>query len=470
MSVVSKLFTVKGVEFDDETPNTASLYKKSISIAWPAAVEGALLSIIGSIDTMMVGALGKEAIAAVGLVGQPRMILLVLAQALCVGTTAVIARRKGADDQKGANECFRQSMFIITLLGIVLGAVGYALAEPFIKLAGGNEDTLQLGVDYFKVICLGIPCNCWLLCICAAFRGIGKTRITMATNVIANLINVFFNYCLIGGHFGFPALGVKGAAIATVIGTVIATIIGFFFALRPYGYLRFRLNLKQKMDKETLKSLVSVGGSSVAESVFLRIGFLITNRLVADLGTDALAANQVVSQVTGLSFTLGDGIAAAGTSLVGQSLGAGRKDKAKAYIKITRVISYFTSIALMLIIFFFRRGLAELFTNDATVIAGASVAYLVVVLGMIPQNGRIVFSGCLRGAGDVRFVALISLFSVTLLRPLTTWVLCYPLNPVFPFLQLSYTGTWISFLIDSLVRDFLLLHRINTEKWANIKL
>ena len=99
MGLVKKLFGLKGIEFENDTPPLGQLYKRNLAIAWPATIEGALMAIIGSIDTMMVGTLGSEAIAAVGITTQPRMILLILAQALCVGTTALIARRKGEDDR-----------------------------------------------------------------------------------------------------------------------------------------------------------------------------------------------------------------------------------------------------------------------------------------------------------------------------------------------------------------------------------
>ncbi len=470
MSVLSKLFAVRGVKFEDTPPSTGSLYKQSISIAWPAAVEGAMLSIIGSVDTMMVGSLGYEALAAVGLAGQPRMLLTVLIQSLCVGTTAVTARRKGADSREGANECFRQSFLIITLLGLLTAAFGFFCAEPLLKLAGANSDTLQLSTDYFRIISLGFPLNAWLMCICAAMRGVGKTRITMVTNVTANLVNVFFNYCMIGGNLGFPAWGVKGAAIATVIGTFVATVMAFVFALKPGGYLKLRLQPGKKFHGETFRSLISVGSSSIAESVFLRIGFFINSRLVADLGTLPMAVFQVVNQVSGLSFTIGDGIAAAGTTLVGQNLGAKRKDLAAAHIKVSRGISYVTSVILMLLIFVFRRQLAMLFNTDPQVISGASAGFLAVVVGMIPQNGRIVYSGCLRGAGDTKFVALCSLVSVAAFRPFVAWLLCYPLREPLAFLQVAYTGPWIAFVLDAIVRDRLLNWRIKTGKWAEIKL
>ena len=210
------------------------------------------------------------------------MILLVVAQALCVGTTAICARRKGANDQKGANACLNQSMAIITVLGLLMTLAGYFGAEWLMKLAGANEDTLEISVSYFKIISLGLLFNCWSLCICAAMRAIGKTRITMVTNITANLVNVCLNYVLINGKLGFPRLGVRGAAIATVCGTLVSCLMAFRFACHKGGYYHLGL---PKFDRTTLQSLGSVGSGSVLESACLRIGFFITAKMVAGAGT-----------------------------------------------------------------------------------------------------------------------------------------------------------------------------------------
>ncbi|MBO5502368.1 MAG: hypothetical protein J6A48_10130, partial [Clostridia bacterium] len=169
MSLFEKLFGVKDHEGKRIDPGEVKdLYRKTIAIAWPSTVEGALLSIIGSVDTMMVGTLGAAAIAAVGLTSQPRMIMLVLAQALCVGTTALCARRKGAHDQRGANSCLNQSLTIISVIGVLMTLIGYFGAEWLMKLGGANEDTMALSVTYFRVISLAFLPQCWQLCICAA--------------------------------------------------------------------------------------------------------------------------------------------------------------------------------------------------------------------------------------------------------------------------------------------------------------
>ncbi len=463
------LFRLKNIKWDGETPETKSLYQKALKIALPATIEGALLSIIGSIDSMMVGHISPEALTAVGLTNQPRMILLIITQALCVGTTALIARRKGEDDREGANRVLMQSMFFVTIIGIFSMLLGFFGAHPLMYIAGAKEDTISMSVEYFKIISLAFVFNSWSLCLCAGMRAIGKTTITMVTNIAANIVNVFFNYCLIGGNLGFPELGVRGAAIATALGTFVSCAIAFAFAIKPGGYLRLsRKNFV--FDKKTISGFLRVGSSSMAESAALRIGFFINARLIADIGTYPFAGYQIVQQVTSLSFVLGDGVATAGATLVGQSLGSGRKDVASAYVQVSRKISHVASILLMIVIFFTRRLLAGLFTQEAAIIAGAGVAFMVVITGIIPQNGRVVYSGCLRGAGDVRFVAFCALISVTIIRPLLTYICCYPMDQLLPGWFFAYTGPWIAFVIDAYIRQYLLSRRIQKGAFLNVTL
>lgn len=450
-----------------ETTELKQLYKRTLSIAWPSTVEGALISIISSVDTMMVGTLGAASIAAVGLTAQPRMILLICAQALCIGTTALCARRKGANDRAAANSCLHQSLAVVTLLGILMTLIGYFGAEWLMKLGGANEDTLALSIGYFRIISLAFLPSCWQLCICAAMRAIGKTRVTMATNITANIINVCLNYVLINGKLGFPKLGVQGAAIATACGTVAASLICIGVVLKKNGYYHLAL---PKFDRVTLSGLMKVGSSSMVEAVCLRAGFLILARLVASIGTNAFAAYQIVSQVTSLSFTLGDGVATAGTSLVGQSLGAKRKDLAMAHAGVAYRIGVMVSIGLMSVILLFSRQIALLFTTDEAIIRGVTASLYVVILAMQPQNGRVILSGALRGAGDVKFVAVCALISVTILRPALTYLFCYPVESLLPGRQIAIMAPWIAFVIDAIVRDRLMSRRLKQGKWLDIKL
>lgn len=465
-ALLRRLMRIPGADAEKQ----ARLYRNTVSIAMPAAAEGALMSVISAVDTMMVGTLGPAAITAVGLTAQPRMIMLVMAQALCVGTTAIIARRKGAGDDEGARRCLSQSMAMMTLIGLLITVLGIVCARPLMALSGANEETLDMSATYFTIIAAGFLPNCWQLCICAAFRAIGQTKLTFTTHMLSNLINVCFNYLLIGGNFGFPRMGVAGAALATAIGTVTASVVALAFALRPGRYFKYKPFKLPRFDRATMHGLLSIGTAFMSESVFLRAGFWILQKIVAGIGTNAFASYQIVSQVTTLSFTVGDGIAAAGVAMVGQSLGARRKEDAEQYVCAARKVGYVASSALMALLAVFSGTLPHLFTDHPAVIASARISFMVVVLGIIPHNGRVIYAGCLRGAGDVKYVAACSFIGVAVLRPLLTWIFCFPLHSALPALRLMETGPWWAYVCDTLVRDMLLTVRIRRGKWKDIRL
>ena len=226
-----RLFKVESMIKPDlvqgELPTTKQAYKDVLQIALPSIMELVLISLINSMDTMMVGTCGDAAIAAVGLVGQPRMLLMALFFALNIGVTALVARRKGEGRQDDANLVMRNALVIILILSVVIMLVAIQFSKDLMWLAGAKEDTIEQANIYFCILTAVLPVNAMTLCINAALRGIGNTRTTLKVNLTSNIVNIIFNYLLIGGNLGFPRLGVTGAAIATAIGIVF----GFFLCI-----------------------------------------------------------------------------------------------------------------------------------------------------------------------------------------------------------------------------------------------
>ena len=185
-----------------------------------------LVSLISSVDMMMVGnVLGAEALSSIGLPTQPRMLMLCMFFALNVGVTSIVARRKGEERQESANSTLRNAMMLAVVMSAVLMTFALIFARPLMMLAGGDTaesaKVFEDAVDYFRIMTYSLPIDALSMCICAAQRGVGNTKITMRVRVLSNLSNVFFNYCLIGGNLGFPRLEVRGAAWASVIGLLI---------------------------------------------------------------------------------------------------------------------------------------------------------------------------------------------------------------------------------------------------------
>ena len=474
-SLVSRFYSVERMvpkaQLRGELPSNKEAYKNLMTIALPSVCEMVLTSLIGSIDTMMVSTLGTDAVAAVGLVGQPRMLMLCMFMALNIGVTAIVARRKGQGLQEEASRTLRNALVMIVMLAAVLMAAGLAFAKPLMSFAGANEDTLEMSTDYFRILAWFLPIQALTMCINAAQRGTGNTKTTMYVNITANLVNVLFNYLLINGKLGFPRLGVHGAAYATAIGFCVGFIMAVYSLIsesKHGSFLRVSLHDSWALHLETVKAILKTGGNAMIEQIFLRIGFFTYAKIVAGLGTDSFAAHQICMQFLNLSFTFADGIGVAGTSLVGQMLGQKRPDLSVVYGKCSQRIAITTAFILATCIIIFRAPLLSLFihpeeyNNAQYVLELAMRVMLVVALFQPFQTSSVVFSGCLRGAGDTKYVARVMMICVALIRPVAA------ITAVYVF-KLDLVGAWMASLIDMIIRMILVARRFGGGKWHDIK-
>lgn len=454
--------TLKQEEVQGQIPATGTIYRNTFNMAWPSALESVLVSLINSIDTIMVGGLGAAAIAAVGITTQPKFVLLVLIFSMNAGVTTVVARRRGEQDARGANRCLRQTVLLCAMLSTVMAVLGFLLASPFMALAGAGDDIIEEAAAYFRITMIGFPFMSLGLTINSAQRGAGNTKISMRTNLTANAVNLVLNYLLIGGNFGFPALGVRGAAIATIIGQFI----GFLMSLRSvmvhHSFLQISFRENWWFDRETMGAVAKISSGAVLEQLFMRIGFFTYSKIVAALGTNDIATNQICSNIINLSFSFGDGFSIAVSSLVGQSLGAKRPDMAKIYVKSARRLMTVISLGLCLFFFTGRYKLIQLFTTDPVIVEkGSQIMYLIALITLI-QTAALIYSGCLRGAGDARYIALIALISIGIIRPISAWILCYPCG-------LGLVGAWCSMLLDQCIRWAFNYIRFRSGNWKKIK-
>lgn len=446
-----------------DIPKSKEIYMTAIDVAWPSALEAVLVQLIASVDLIMVGGLGAAAIAAVGLTNQPKFILLAIILSLNIGVTAVVARRRGEEDRDGANRTLRQAILICGVLAFFLSILGFYFARPLLLFAGAKADVINGAVVYFRIICIGNFFTSMSLTINAAQRGCGNTKISMKTNIAANIVNLFLNYLLIQGNFGFPALGVEGAAIATAIGNFV----GFGMSVKSITYAHGFLDISKKeswkLDKNTVMSVFNISSSALVEQIFMRVGFFMTTKLIADLGTVAFATHQICMNILNISFAFGDGLGIASSALIGQSLGAKRSDMAIIYGKTLQRISASVGFAFIFIFYFGRGFFVYLFTNDQAIIALGAQILIIVALTSPIQTSQVVITGCLRGAGDTKFVAVTSFLSIGLVRPGVTWLFCYPLG-------LGVIGAWIAFATDQSLRLIINWSRFLKGEWTKIKL
>lgn len=448
-----------------ETYNRRALLKETISLAWPAVLESFFVALAGMIDTMMVSTLGTYAVSAVGLTTQPKFITLALYFSTNVAVSALVARRKGQGDRKNANEVLVTALWFSIITCILISALSVSLADPIIRLCGSAADTHAPAVSYFRIIQGGMLLNVLTMVINAAERGAGNTRIAMSSNLVSSLVNICANYCLINGRLGFPKMGVTGAAIATVLGTLASAIMVFLTLHKKDSYLSISYIRKEQchFTRRTMADIWHLAGSLLVENFTMRIGFLTTAVLAARLGTDAFAAHQVGMNFLSLSFSFGDGMQVAAVALTGRSLGEGRKDKARLYGQLCQRVGLTIALALVILYFGFGRELFAFFFDAEELLDMGTLISRFLGTICIFQITQVIYGGCLRGAGDVRYCLTSSLISVAIIRTVVTWLL----TNVF---HLGLFGIWTGILSDQFSRFVFMSIRFHQGSWTDLQI
>ena len=444
-------------------PQTKEAYQIAFGVAGAAMAESFFIALIGMADTVMVSAVGEQAIAAVGLAGQPRYLAQTLVFAMNIAVTSICARRKGEEDRNGALRCLKQSVLLSAVLSIILSVVFMPFSRDLILFMGAEADTVVWATQYFQILLLGIPFNNLSLTICAAQRGIGNTKVSMWTNISANAVNLVMNHALINGKWGMPRLEVAGAAIATVIGWVVGLIIALLSVAPVGSYLHLYSRGGWEPDKKLLSSMWKVSSGSFVEQVCMRAGFISYSKIVAGLGTLMLAAHHILINILSLSFSFGDGLSISAASLVGQNLGAERPDLSIVFGKVCQRMALIASTGVFVLFAVAGKDMIRLFSSNVQILDVGSVILVLMGVIVFGQSAQMVFMGCLRGAGDTMYTAVISMFSITLLRPALAYLLAYTFN-------WGLIGAWGALLADQYLRLVLTYRRFSSGDWVKIKL
>lgn len=440
------------------------LYNDIVHIAWPSLVELTLTQLTSMADLMMVGQLGAWAITAVGLSTQPKFLLQTAFMAMNVGATAMVARYKGAGEQEKANGIMRQALLMTLIFAVVSSVVGFIFSEPLIRFMGGNDDLQAIngGTAYLQIQMLGLVGFALTSTITAVLRGVGNSRTAMIYNLVANIVNIIFNYILIYGHFGAPRLEVAGASLATIIGQFVAMILAFISVIGGKYYLHLRLRDGFMPDWEAIGKIVKIGIPAMIEQLVMRIGMIIYSKTVASLGTVSFATHQICMNIQALSFMTGQAFSVAATSLVGQSLGKKRPDMAQAYSLRTRRIGMCVALLLTFIFFFFGRYIVACYNTDPVILDTGARILMFVAFVQPFQSSQFILSGALRGAGDTKSVAKIIFVTVLLVRPGMALLL---IN----LFHWGLEGAWVALVCDQLLRTLLVWRRYNSGKWKTIR-
>jgi putative MATE family efflux protein len=431
--------------------------RKVFTLAIPAALKSLVDILQSLIDMIMVGTINFYALAAVGVSMQFMMILNVIMALYVIGGNALIARFIGNGRKRRASSLLYALGIFAIILSIFVSFLGYFSSDYFYKLLGAQQEVIELGSAYFKILCLGMVVIFLDALLFNALSAAGDTKTSLYIKLVSSALNACLNYVLIFGHFGAPALGVKGAAIATVIAYTFNVIAYIRIITKPHAVL----NILPIIRIKDLKRAWHVGWSGALERGISSMSFLFFVSIITRYGSAALAGYQVGLRVEGIAFMPGFGFSIAAMALVGQNLGA--KDKEKAYNMgiISGRIAYTFMGTIGFLIILFPDYIVSLFTKDAPTILVASQYLILVGLAQIPLAIVFVYSASLRGAGATRTTLKINILSLWLFRIIpsyTAYKLGYNLLAVFVIMN-----------AETLIKGVIYWYIYKKRTWLNTK-
>lgn len=434
------------------------LNRAILLLAWPVMAEMFLQTLAQMVDMAMVGRLGQAAIAAVGLSFRPLFVGQAIFLGLGVATTALVARFIGAGDEKMATRSAEQSLLTTSVFALALAACGFYFAREITTFMGAEPDVIELGTTYLRALSPGLFFLMLSTIMTSALRASGDTKTSFYAGMVANTVNVVLNYTFIFGHFGFPALGVQGAAIATSIAHLVNASIVFTTLLRGRGGLHLNWRDFATFDWPLIGRLFRIGIPAALERLIMSLSIMLHVKIVATLGTTAVAVSTLAGNVEQLSFMPSIGFAVAASTLVGQNLGARRpQEAARSGWGATRLCAYFMGTMGLLFVLM-PSVFVRIYTDDPAVIASAALILRIIGISQLPQAIAFATSGILRGAGDTNAVLVFVFLGNVVIR----------LGLSYLFVVVLGWGLWSAYLavfVDWLFRGATLAHWVRLGHW-----
>ncbi|MCK8826808.1 MATE family efflux transporter [Natroniella acetigena] len=450
-----------------EESNSWKMRKSIVNLAWPAVLRMLLESIVGTIDIIMVGSLGAASLAAVDVSNRIVFLVVGALTALTIGSTALVARYVGANDQQKVNDVISQSVLIGFLLPLILVVVGFLFADDMMRLMmilmeEVDPIILEEGSIYIKIVFSSMVFGLPVMVVTAVLQGLGDMKTPLYIMVATNLANVVGNYILIFGIGFFPQLGVVGAALGTAFGRLVGAIVSFAVLIKGDTIIEVNwVNIKWKFDWKVIKNIFSIGIPSAVEQSIRQSSQIIYTAMIAGLGTLTIAANAIIINMLMIPVMFGFGFAVAATTLVGQSLGSKKYDLAKAYGKQSTYITMVLMSILSVPMFIWARPIIKLYTDNPEVVMIAEPVLRVVIFMQPLFAVVMVLKGALRGAGDTKWTMYITAIGNWGARLLLSLLFGYYLN-------YGFIGFWIGMAGEIIVRMFLLIWRYESDKWQQI--
>lgn len=430
--------------------------RRQLRFVWRLSVPGILAQIssivMQYIDAAMVGSLGAQASAAIGLVASSTWLFGGLCDAMGMGFAVQVAQAVGAGEKHRAQEILRQAIVVCVLTSLALAAAGMAVSGALPVWLGGEAAIVPAATAYFFVFVAALPAFQLFILLCAVMQCSGEMRIPGILNVAVCVLDVLGNILFIF----VLRLGVLGAALGSAAATVTVTVAAIYFACIRSPVLNVRQKGRWKPQRQTLREAARISVPMGLEKFALCGAYVMSTRIIAPLGTVAIAAHSFSITAESLCYMPGYGIGEAATTLVGQSIGARRGDLARRFAWVTVTLGMCVMAAAGAVMYALCPAVFRFLTPDTAV---QSLGVLVLRTELWAEAfyaASIVVSGALRGAGDTFVPGIMNLVSMWGVR-LTLSAFLTP--------RLGLRGAWIAMAAELCFRGSIFLLRLKRGKW-----
>jgi MATE family multidrug resistance protein len=390
---------------------------------------------MGTVDLIMAGQLGDAAIGALGLGNSVFYTFAIMGTGLLLGLDTFVSQAYGAGNLRDCRHSLTQGVWLAGLIGLPLTAL-FWLMRPVYALFGVTPQVSFLASSYLAVLSFSMLPLAWYSAFRRYLQGLGRVRPVMFALISANLVNWFFNWVLIPGHLGFPALGVRGSALSTVIARIyMAGLLGAVVWWVDRTEMKAITHVSHAIDWSRIRSLLRIG-MPAAGQIMLEIGaFGAVGMMAGRLNATALAAHQIALNCAAVTFMVPLGIASAAAVSVGHALGRGDQAAARraGFISLGLALTFMSAAGITFLAI--PKPLLGIYTREQNTIAAGATLLAIGAAFQLFDGAQVVLTGALRGAGDTRTPMLVNLVGYWMLGLPIGYVLCFPL-------RFGVTGLW----------------------------
>lgn len=436
-------------------------FRRLIAIAMPITLQSIMFSSRSLVDVLMLGQLGEAEIAAVGVAARATFVTTIMLVGVTTGGALLTAQYWGAANRQGVRESTALTWLVAMIFAAITALLFILFPSEIMSLATSSETVIQLGADYLVITSVTMFAVACVASMSVGLRAMHKPGISTFFSGIGILSNIFLNWILIFGHFGFPALGIKGAAIATVLSGAIEVVTLFGYLYLKQHLLAFRLrDIRSVIDWQRIVRFLKLSLPTTLNFLAWAGGLFVYHAIMGQSGVQGLAALSVMTPVESISLALLIGMSNAAAVLVGNQIGA--KNYEEVYFQAIGVTVLSLAVGIMVsVILYVTQGLVldafSALTDETRVLAEKFMLVLcaAIILRSVPMMTIV---GVLRAGGDVKFCLYQDLIA--------QWVIGIPLA-AFAAIVLGWKPEWIYllFLTEEVIKWGGSLYRMNTRKW-----